>query len=176
MSSVNKQKHIRLKLAFSDLIHCNEYADLLNIDERGQLGSKERTIYTALLTSFVVAYGRAVSRSYTQTQQHDGEVCGYFKELIANEIDLLTEKERQLHKILIEQRDVVFAHSDAKPKSLMAFESPFGGSVDYIGIDNTVGYEADDLRIIRSVVNKILRAIDAEVVHIEEQGIDALIE
>jgi len=175
MSSVEKQKHIRLKLAFDDLFECKEYANILNTVNRGELGSRERTIYTALLMSFVVSYGRAVSRSNTQSSELDGEVSKYFKELVAKEVDLLSLEEKKIHKIVMDQRDGVFAHSDAKPRSLMAFKAPLSG-VGYIGIDNTVGYELKDIKTIVTIVNKLLSSISAEVELIEEAHMDLLIE
>ncbi len=59
-----KQYHKRLHLAYINLLDCKKYGELLLKKSKGNLGTDERVIFEALLTSFVISYGRAFVKSY----------------------------------------------------------------------------------------------------------------
>ena len=74
-----RQYHKRLHLAHKDLLDSKKYAQLLRNKEKGTFDSEERIIFEALLTSFIVSYGRALTRSNTEKKEYDAITSTRFK-------------------------------------------------------------------------------------------------
>ncbi len=140
----HKQYHKRLHLAYSDLLDSKSYAELLLKKSKEKFGFDERTIFKAILTSFVVSYGRALTRSNTEEKKYDAIVSMKFKKFIkATSMHLLPEEQKQ-YELLLSERNKIFSHSDARSHDLRQCKMMDTVTVGYLGNNVLYGYEAPE--------------------------------
>ena len=133
-----KEFNKRIELAHQDLSHCKEYAELLLKTKKGKLGTEERVIFKALLTAFVISYGRVFTKSYTEDKELGKVISQKFKSLIVKCQKKLSPEQVRNHEILLEARNGIFAHSDANKHNLN--EHIILGAKGYFGNDVFYGY------------------------------------
>ncbi len=149
----HKQYHKRLYLAYRDLFDCKKYAEVLLKKSKGNLGTDERVIFEALLTSFVISYGRAFVKSYIGNNNASKKYNAFIK----TEYEKLTEKEQKEHRFLLNNRDKIFAHSDLKLHDLTLHT--IQGSVGYFGNAVFYGYEKEKIDNIVKIVDYFITKI-----------------
>ncbi len=160
---IYKKYHERLELAYQDLLHCKNYAEVLLQTPKGMLGEKERVIFSALLTALVVSYGRVFKKSYI----YNKDASVKYNVFIKKEREKLSQKEKRDHEFLLSERDGIFAHSDSKSHDLTLHT--ILGSVGYFGNDVFRGYEASQIKSIIKIVNYFISKISEEKNKIENK-------
>lgn len=161
----HKQYHKRLHLAYSDLLDSKSYAELLLKKSKENFGSDERTIFKAILTSFVVSYGRALTRSNTEEKKYDAIVSAKFKKFIkVTSMHLLPEEKKQ-YEFLLNERDKIFSHSDARSHDLR--QCKILDTVGYFGNNILYGYPDDKIDISIKTINYFLSKISNKQKQIE---------
>ncbi len=161
----HKQYHKRLHLAYSDLLDSKSYAELLLKKSKEKFGSDERTIFKAILTSFVISYGRALTRSNTEEKKYDAIVSMKFKKFIkVTSMHLLPEEQKQ-YEFLLSERDKIFSHSDAKSHDLR--QCRMMDNVGYFGNNVLYGYADDKIDISIKTINYFLSKISDKQKQIE---------
>ena len=149
-----QQYHKRLHLAYSDLIDSKKYAQLLLKKPKGDFGSEERIIFEALLTSYVISYGRALTRSNTEKKEYDTIISKRFKKFIKTSATRLLPEEQKQYEFLLSERDKIFSHSDASSHDLR--QHKILDNVGYLGNNIFYGYEDDRTYISINTINYFL--------------------
>ncbi len=163
----HKQYHKRLHLAYSDLLDSKSYAELLLKKSKEKFGFDERTIFKAILTSFVVSYGRALTRSNTEEKKYDAIVSMKFKKFIkATSMHLLPEEQKQ-YELLLSERNKIFSHSDARSHDLRQCKMMDTVTVGYLGNNVLYGYTDNKIDISIKTINYFLSKISDKQKQIE---------
>ena len=161
----HKQYHKRLHLAYNDLLDAKKYAQLLLKKSKGSFGSEERTIFESLLTSFVVSYGRALTRSNTEKKKYDAIIATRFKKFIKVTSKQLPLEEQKQHEFLLSERDKIFSHSDASSHELRRHK--ILDDIGYSGNNVLYGYKDDRIYISIKTINYFLSKISNKKKQIE---------
>ncbi len=149
----HKQYHKRLHLAHRDLLDCRKYAILLLKKPKGNLGTDERIVFEALLTSFVISYGRVFVKSHIDNKIASKKYDNFIK----TEYEKMSQREQNEHNFLLDERNKIFAHSDLKLHGLSLHT--IQGSIGYFGNAVFYGYEKEKLDNIVKIVNYFISKI-----------------
>lgn len=159
----HKHYHMRLHLAFQDLLDCKDYAKVLLVKPKGDLGTEERIIFKALHTSLVVSYGRAFTRS--DAEKYNKETLKKFKVFIEKIYNKLSQKEQEEHDFLIAERNKIFAHSNASSFNFRTHK--LIDKISYIGNDVFYGYPDAKIKNLLKITDYFISELSKEKSKIE---------
>jgi len=109
------KQYLRLLISYNDFKQAAEIADLILSEKyferrkkiRGHEGQKNRKLWEGLNCTMVIAYCRPFSGN-------DKNGKNKIPDLPKNILTCLTKEEKELHKIIMEERNTFLAHSDSE--------------------------------------------------------------
>jgi len=109
------KQYLRLLISYNDFQQAAEISELILSEEyyekrnelRGHEGQKIRKLWEGLNCTMIIAYCRPFSGNDKKTENK-------IPDLSKNVLNCLTQEEKDLHKVIIEERNTILAHSDSE--------------------------------------------------------------